>query len=75
MALQTGDIVWYKGGGKVARLEGTSGKWNKATVTRINKNKTIVSVMPDHRTKKGCDFFEMGAAVDMDKISLVDPTA
>ena len=66
---KVGDRVKYKAAGKVARLEGMSGKIVEGTV-RGTLEDGFVSVMADYRIN-GVHFKGMGSSVPIGKLSHV----
>lgn len=74
-SVKVGDIVFYKGAGKMARCEGMAGKIVQATVERVCCDResldvygeAMLSVMPDHRTLTGADFHNLGSLVPVSK--------
>lgn len=74
-----GSRVEYKAGGKVARLEGNSGKWLPGTVKECrfdtDSEEWDVIVAPDHRAKKGADFHGMLASCGVDGVRLLKPAS
>lgn len=72
-AFKKGQVVKWKAAGKVARLEGTAGKIVSGKIQEVcNKTKTL-SVMPDHRAKRGAPMHGMGAHLEFDQIITSDP--
>jgi hypothetical protein len=70
-AFKKGQVVQWKAAGKVARLEGTAGKIVSGKIQEVcNKTKTL-SVMPDHRAKRGAPMHGMGAHLEFDQIITV----
>lgn len=64
--IKVGSRVSWKSGGKIARLEGMSGKIVTGTVTAVRNDG--LSVTPDHRVPKTASFHGMGASVDFDQV-------
>ncbi len=70
ISFQVGDRVSFKAAGKVARLEGMSGKRVMATVTSTEIHDGMISVMSDYRNKPAAMFPGMGSLVPIEKLRI-----
>lgn len=68
MKFRKNQKVSYVTAGKVARLEGMSGKVVTGIVTNPTVRDGFISVMADHRTKKDAMFKGMGSLVPVTSI-------
>ena len=66
--LKIGQRVSFKASGKVARLEGVSGKVVSGVITGFHADLDLVSVLADYHTVPGVRNFNMGSAVAVSKI-------